>query len=107
MGETAAHTQPEIGELRGDMDATLDEVEGRLRGGLGRRPKTLQRLKIFYAAFLGRSVKRSSADCAQAANRLVGRTSSGWGDGRGANWSGNRGRRAGRGRSRRRRRYWP
>jgi hypothetical protein len=34
MAETAADTQHEIGELRGDMNAVLDEVEHRLRGGL-------------------------------------------------------------------------
>jgi len=34
MGETAADTQREIGQLRGDMDAALDEVERRVRGGV-------------------------------------------------------------------------
>jgi hypothetical protein len=34
MAATAADTQHEIGQLRGDMNAVLDEVERRLRGGL-------------------------------------------------------------------------
>lgn len=34
MGETAADTQREIGQLRTDMNAALDELEMRLRGGI-------------------------------------------------------------------------
>lgn len=34
MGSTPADTEREIGQLRGDMTAALDEVERRLRGGL-------------------------------------------------------------------------
>jgi len=34
MGTTAADTEHEIGQLRGDMTAALDELQRRLRGGL-------------------------------------------------------------------------
>jgi hypothetical protein len=34
MAATTADTQHQIGQLRGDMNAVLDEVEHRLRGGL-------------------------------------------------------------------------
>jgi hypothetical protein len=34
MGETPADTEREIKHLRGDMTAALEEIEGRLRGGL-------------------------------------------------------------------------
>jgi len=34
MGETPADTEREITHLRGDMTAALEEIEGRLRGGL-------------------------------------------------------------------------
>ena len=49
MGATPADTEREISRLRGDMTAAIDEVQRRLRGGVGGVASTEARIKTVRA----------------------------------------------------------